>query len=269
MTDRRGAVVLLTGAAGGIGRAIAHRYARDGAALVLADVDEGGLEDLAGDLARSAAADVLTVAFDLGDEEACARCVQAAVARFGRVDVLVNNAGITHLGSVVETRSEVFRRVMEVNFFGAVAMTKAVLPPMMAQRAGHVAVLSSIAGVAPLIGRSGYAASKHALHGFFGSLRGEVAEAGIGVTLVCPTFTRTGIGAGALGPDGGPAGGRRTETGVLLDPADVAEAVHRGVRRSRRLVVVGRTGKAAYLLARFAPALYERLMLRRLANFPP
>jgi short-subunit dehydrogenase len=257
-----GPVVLITGAAGGIGRALAHRYARDGARLVLVDRDAHGLSELTG--ALPAELETLPRVCDITDRAACAACVDEVVATLGPVDVLVNNAGITHLGTLAETDAEVIQHVMAVNFFGALYMAKAVLPGMVQAGGGRIAVLSSVAGFAPLSGRSGYAASKHALHGLFDSLRGELAGSGISVTLVCPTFTRTGIGAGALGVHGGPASVERTETGEILEPEAVAEAVHAGVARGRRLVLVGRTARLARLVSRFAPGFYERLMVRRL-----
>jgi short-subunit dehydrogenase len=216
-----------------------------------------------------ATTDALPQLCDITNEGACAACVEEAEASFGPVDVLVNNAGITHLGTVAETDGAVIRRVMNVNFFGALNMTKAVLPGMLREGRGRIAVLSSVAGFAPLSGRSGYAASKHALHGLFDSLRAEVAGCGITVTVVCPTFTRTGIGSGALGAHGDAASVERTETGEILEPEAVAEAVHAGVARGRRLVLVGRTARLARLVSRVAPGLYERLMVRRLGGSHP
>jgi NAD(P)-dependent dehydrogenase (short-subunit alcohol dehydrogenase family) len=256
-------VVLISGAAGGIGSAIARRYARDGARIALLDLDKEGLVSLADALSRDGAS-TLRLVCDITDEEACRRAVERVVGAWGRLDVLVNNAGRTHLSFVDETDASVFRRVMEVNFFGAVHLTQAALVPL-AERGGSIAVMSSVAGFGPLSGRSGYAASKHALHGFFDSLRGELRAAGVSVTLVCPSFVRTDIGASALGADGGPATRARTEMGTPMEPDEVAEAVYRGVRRRRRLVVVPAMGRLAYLVSRVAPGLYERLMLRKLA----
>lgn len=253
-----GPVVLITGAAGGIGSALARRWARDGARLVLLDVDEKGLERLAGE-------HVLALPCDVTEEAACRRAVEAAVDRFGGIDILVANAGRTHLSFVADTDVAVLRRIMDVNFFGAVHVTRAALPWLAARR-GRIAVLSSVAGFAPLAGRSGYAASKHALHGFFGSLRGEVAAEGVSVTLACPAFVRTSIGASALGGDGGPAVEPRTEVGRPMEPDRVADIIVRAVARRRRLVLVGGVGKAAWWAWRLWPRLYEGVMMRRLAR---
>jgi Short-chain dehydrogenases of various substrate specificities len=259
-----GPVVVLTGAAGGIGSAIAHRYARDGASVALLDVDEKGLNALERALAGSGAT-VLALPCDITDPHACRAAVDRVVDDFGGVDVLVNNAGMTHLSFVDETDASVFRRVMDVNFFGAVHVTQAALPSLI-ERRGAIVVLSSVAGFAPLAGRSVYAASKHALHGFFGSLRGELRDQGVGVTLICPSFVRTRIGDRALGADGGAAVQPRTETGRPIEPGEVAEAVLRAARKRRRTVVLSREGKLAWALWMFAPALYERIMIRRLVR---
>ena len=207
----------------------------------------------------------MTVVCDITDEEACHGAVREGIAAFGGIDVLINNAGRTHLSFVDETDASVFRRIMDINFFGAVYVTQAALPSLQ-DRKGSIAVMSSVAGFAPLAGRSGYAASKHALHGFFESLRGEVAPQGVRVTMVCPAFTRTDIGASALGADGGPATQPRTVTGKALEPSAVAEAVFRGVAAGRRLVVLSPVGKLSLVLSRIAPRIFEFLMLRQLAR---
>ena len=158
------------------------------------------------------------------------------------------------------------RRVMEVNFFGAVNCTKAALPSLL-ERRGRIVVLSSVAGFAPLATRTGYSASKHALHGFFESLRAEHLQDGLGVTMVCPYFVNTAIGAHALGPHGEPAGeGQRTGVRGAIEPEQVADAILRGVRRGQDRVLVPSQARLAWWISRLAPSLYERLMARRVRN---
>jgi NAD(P)-dependent dehydrogenase (short-subunit alcohol dehydrogenase family) len=152
---------------------------------------------------------------------------------------------------------------MVVDFFGAAYCTKAALASLLARR-GSVVAVSSVAGFAPLAGRTGYAAAKHALHGLFETLRVEHARDGLHVLLVCPGFTRTGIEAAALGGDGGRATAARTTVGRMADPRDVAEAIYRGVLGRRRMLVLGPVAKTSFALTRFAPALYDRLMMRSL-----
>jgi len=179
------------------------------------------------------------------------------------VDMLINNAGLTQLGLFIETYVEVIRRVMEVNFFGCVNCTKAALDSLV-ERRGRIAVLSSVAGFSPLATRCAYSASKHALHGFFDSLRPELRPSGVSVTLVCPFFVKTDMGSRALGPDGGKPRMARTQTGIPSDPGWLAEEIYRAVRNRRRLLVPARGAKLSYLVSRLLPGTYERLMARKI-----
>jgi NAD(P)-dependent dehydrogenase (short-subunit alcohol dehydrogenase family) len=254
--------VVVTGAAGGIGSALARRFAHDGARLVLLDLEDERLAPLAAEL-ETAGTDTLPLACDVTSLEACQAAIARACQRFGGIDVLVANAGITHVGLFRDTEVAVIRRVMEVNFFGAVNCTKAALPSLIRRR-GQIVVLSSVAGIAPLATRCGYAASKHALHGFFGSLRAELRDAGVAVSLICPSFVRTGIGDRALGGDGGPATMARTETGTPVEPERLADAIHRAARKRRRRLLPFRDARLAALLFQLLPGVYERTMVRRL-----
>jgi short-subunit dehydrogenase len=197
------------------------------------------------------------------DADACTRAVVAAIERFGALDVLVNNAGMSHRSGLADTDLAVIRRVMEVNFFGAVHCTKAALPSLV-ERRGLVIAISSVAGYTPLIARTGYAASKHALHGFFESLRTEVAPQGVQVMMVCPSFIATQIDRNALGGDGQPVQHAQVTIGRPLTADAAAQQIVTGAARGRRLLLVGRTAWLAWWVSRFAPAVYERLMARRL-----
>lgn len=260
--DFAGRVVLVSGAAGGLGAALCRRFAAAGARIAATDVDAAGLDALASAL-RAAGAEVLPLTADLRDADACRAVVAAAVAHFGALDGVINNAGISHRSLLAQTDPEVIRRVVEVNFLGAVALTHAALPHVTARR-GVVAAISSVAGFAPLVGRTGYAASKHALHGFFDTLRSEVEGAGVSVTLVCPSFIATGIGAAALNTSG-----PRVTTGGESSPEEIARRIFEAVARGRRLLLPDRTSRTAWWVSRLAPALYARIMKRRLGGeFP-
>jgi len=254
-------VVAITGAASGIGRALAHRYARSGARLGLLDRDAAGLDALAAELAERQT-EVHAVACDVTRWEDCKNAIDSILDSLGGVDVLINNAGITHVSPFADTDVEVVRRVMDVNFFGALYCTRAALASLVARR-GLVVVLSSVAGFAPLAGRCAYSASKHALHGLFETLRSEQRESGLGVMMVCPSFTRTAIEANALGGDGLALRAQRTVYGQQADPDEVAEAIFRAASRRRRLLVLSPVGKLSYAVSRVWPSLYERMMARR------
>jgi NAD(P)-dependent dehydrogenase (short-subunit alcohol dehydrogenase family) len=260
--DFAGKVVVVTGAGGGLGAAYSRRFARAGATLALLDVDPGAVRARAAELARDGV-ECVALGCDVSDEAACRRAVGDVIARFGGVDVLINNAGITHRSAFADTDMVVFRKVMDVNFFGAVHCTKAALPSLVARR-GLIIAVSSIAGIAPLYGRSGYAASKHACQGVFASLRAELAGSGVAVMIVCPGFTATGIGAAALDGDGSVTRHPQSTVGKVASPESVADAVFRAATRGTRMLVLSGAGKATLVLSRLAPALYERLMVRAL-----
>ena len=257
-----GATVLVTGAGGGLGRAIAEQFAAAGAHIVAVDKDAAAVASLQATLeARGRAC--LSLPCDVTDPDACARAVAAAIERFGALDVLVNNAGMSHRSGLADTDLAVIRRVMEVNFFGAVHCTKAALPCLI-ERRGLVVAISSVAGYTPLIARTGYAASKHALHGFFESLRTEVAPQGVQVMMACPSFIATQIDRNALGGDGLPVRHAQVTIGRPLTADAAAQQIVAGAARGRRLLLVGRTAWLAWWVSRLAPAVYERLMARRL-----
>jgi NAD(P)-dependent dehydrogenase (short-subunit alcohol dehydrogenase family) len=256
-----GASAVITGAAHGIGAALAGCFAASGHAVAVLDQDEAAAVLRADSLER-AGARALAIACDVTSKDACTAAVEQVCRAFGGIDVLVNNAGITQLGTVQETEVEVHRRVMDVNFFGAVQLTRSALPSLLARR-GRVAALSSVAGFAPLATRAGYVASKHALQGFFETLRTEHAADGLRVTIVCPSFVRTHIGERALGAREGAPTAPRTGVAHELEPAAAAAAIHRGILADRRLVWVGREARLAWWAWQLWPGLYERRMLRR------
>ncbi len=266
MTRRqfRDAAVVISGGGSGLGRELALRFARSGARVVVLDRDQDAAVAVQGELQQAGHA-ALGLHCDVTEPTACAAAIAATVAAFGRVDVLVNNAGITHRSAFAATDTAVLRRVVEVNLFGAIHLTRAALPELQRAR-GLIVTLSSVAGFTPLIARTGYAASKHALHGFFESLRTELAPAGVDVMLVCPSFIATGIDRNALGPTGGAATHAQVVVGAPLRAAAVADRIVHGASRSRRLLLIGRTAHAAWWLSRLAPALYERIMARRLRD---
>jgi NAD(P)-dependent dehydrogenase (short-subunit alcohol dehydrogenase family) len=263
--ELRGSVVVVTGAASGIGRAIAKRCAHDGARVALLDIDEQGLREVAEEIERRGGK-ASQQTCDIRDAAACRDAIAAVVEAWGGVDVLINNAGISHHGLFSETDLDVIRRVMDVNFFGAVNCTHAALESIVARR-GAIATISSVAGFAPLLRRTGYAASKHALHGFFDSLRAELRDEGVDVVLVCPAYADTAIDRHALGntvQHGGspsqPATTPKKTVGKLSSPEDVAAAVVDAIQRGRANVKLSWVSKSSYWLWTLLPTAYERIM---------
>ena len=261
MFDLSGKTILVTGASKGIGASIVDVLGRQGANVIAHyGSDRAGAEAATASIPKDR---LSLVAADLSKPGAAARLWRDALAWKGRIDVLVNNAGISHRSGFAATGLAVIRRVMEVNFFGAVHCTKAALPHLLRSR-GLVIAISSVAGYTPLVARTGYAASKHALHGFFDSLRTELAPQGVEVMIVCPSFVATRIDVNALGGDGGPVQHAQVTVGRPLAATDVAAAILDGAARGRRLLLVGRTARQAWWMSRLAPRLYERIMSARL-----
>ena len=260
--DFAGKVVVITGAVGGLGRALAQAFAAAGAHIAALDLDGAAAEALAAAL-RGQGRQAVGLACDVSDAAECERALAATIACWGRIDVLVNNAGITHRSAFRRTDPAVTRRVMEVNFFGAVQCTRAALDALCQSR-GLIIVISSVAGFAPLIARTGYAAAKHALHGFFDSLRTELEADGVEVLLVCPSFIATGIDRNALGGDGAPARHAQQIVGVRAQAEDIAADILRAAVKGKRLLLPGRTAKLAWWVSRIAPRYYARVMARRL-----
>jgi NAD(P)-dependent dehydrogenase (short-subunit alcohol dehydrogenase family) len=266
MRNFAGRCVVVTGAGGGLGAALVQAFLNEGASVVALDRNAQALEALQQLPCAITASDkrpLLTLACDITDAAACQKAMAQAAERFGGVDVLVNNAGISHRSAFSDTQLDVLRRVMDVNFFGAVHCTHAAMASLRARK-GQIITISSVAGFSPLIGRTGYAASKHALHGFFDSLRTEVQDDGVGVLMVCPSFIDTGIDRAALGADGQPAAQGRKTTGGETQPSEVAAAILDAARANKNLLLFSSTSKAAWWLSRLWPTRYASIMKRRL-----
>lgn len=255
-------VVLVTGAASGLGWAMARRWHAAGHRLVLADVAAEQLQARAEELGD--AERVLTVVADVTDEADVVRLVAATRDRYGALDVLVNNAGITHRSAAHRTDPAVFRAVMAVDWQGPVELTLAALPLLRESR-GTVVCIGSMAGWMPVPGRAAYGAAKAALAQFFEVLRMELADDGVRVLLVYPSFLDTPIDAHALGEDGRPTGRVRSTVGRLRSAEETAELIDRAVQDGRERLFPDRATVAASLLWRLLPRVYQRQARRRFA----
>lgn len=255
-----GRVVWITGASSGIGEAMAYAFAGRGAQLVLSARNTERLQEVK---ARCSYPDRhLILPLDLDDSAAFSEKVQSVLDALGRIDILINNGGISQRSPAAETNLETDRRIMETNFFGTVALTKAVLPSMLKITSGQIVVISSLAGKFGTPLRSTYSASKHALQGFFDSLRAELSEKGIRVLIVCPGFIRTSISINALCADGSCHGVMDDAQAAGLAPEVCAEKIIQAIEKGKDEVLIGGKELLGVYLKMFVPGIFNRIIAK-------
>ena len=252
--------VWITGASSGIGRAAANRWAELGARVILSSRKEEALQEVANQWTEEQRSQSFILPLDLSQSEQLPGKVAEALLWAGTIDVMVHCGGISQRSTVLETSLEVDRRVMEVDYFGTLALTKALLPHFVEQKAGQFVVVTSLMGLFSSPLRSGYCGAKHALHGFFESLRAEHHDDGIGVTMVCPGFIHTNISMNAVVGDGSQQGTMDAKTGAGLSPEECAAKMIRAVERRKPEVLIGRFEIVGAYLNRFAPGLMRRIV---------
>lgn len=256
-------VTLITGAASGLGWAMTRHWHAAEHRLVLADIDGEALTARAAELATPER--VLAVTADITRAEDISRLIEATKSRFGRLDLLVNNAGITHRSPAHQTDPAVFRKVMAVDWQGPVELTLAALPMLRASR-GNIICIGSMAGWMPVPGRAAYCAAKSALTQFFEVLRLELEPDGIHILMAYPSFLDTPIENHALGRDGGIARHPRSMVGSMRSADWMAQLIDDGLRQRRRWLLPETVSRLGSLLWRIAPALYLRQVRKRFAG---
>ena len=254
-------IVWVTGASSGIGKACAEAWARRGATVVLSARKQETLDAVAAPL-REAGATVHVVTLDLANSESLSDIAARVQSDIGPVDVMVHCGGISQRSRVLDTDLSVDRRVMEIDYFGTLALTKALLPSMVARKTGHFVVVTSLMGLFSSPLRSGYCGAKHALHGFFESLRAEHHDDGLKVTMVCPGFIRTNISLNAVVGDGSQQGTMDAKTGAGMTAEQCAERMVKAVERNKPEVLIGRYEILAAYIKRLSPALLRRVVRR-------
>ncbi|HEY2627890.1 MAG TPA: SDR family oxidoreductase [Usitatibacter sp.] len=254
-------VVAITGASKGIGAELARQLAVKGARLVLAARSEEELEEVADDC-RKLGANVVAVRADVSLERDCQALIAGAVLAFGRLDTLVNNAGATMWARFEDIHDmSILERIMQVNYMGAVYCTYHALPHLK-QSQGRIVGISSLAGKVGVPTRTGYSAAKHAMVGFFDSLRIEMEDSGVTVTMIYPGFVATGIRENATGPDGKPILVSPVKEGEVMSVEECARLIVKAMERRDREVVMTARGKMGQWLKLIAPALVDRIAKR-------
>lgn len=251
-------VVWITGASSGIGEALAEELAKQGAQLVLTARRSERLEALKQRLPQPG--NVVILPGDLLDPSAIVPLAQRAQALVGRIDILVNNAGISQRSTALEASLEDVRRLMEINFFAPIALTNAVLPGMLERGSGSIVIVSSVAGYVGTPQRSSYCASKHAVRGYYDSLRAELHGTGVGVTVVCPGYVNTEITEHALRAGGGEHGKKDKAIANGLSAQTCAKAIAKAIARGKTELAIGGPEVLAIYAKRFFPKLVERLV---------
>jgi dehydrogenase/reductase SDR family member 7B len=255
-------VIWITGASSGIGEALAYELSARGARLILSARRENELKRVQEQLPNKAQA-VLLLPFDLMKKENFPAVVNAAVSQFGKVDVLVNNGGYSQRSLALDTPEEIERELMEVNFFSYTALSKLVLPQMIKNGYGQLVVMSSIAGKFGFFYRSSYSAAKHALHGYFESLRLENYEQNIHVLLVCPGKIKTNVSLNAVTANGGTHRRMDKSHEEAMSPQQCAKQIADAMAKHKEELYVGGKELKAVWLKRFFPHLFSKLIRKQ------
>lgn len=256
-------VIWITGASSGIGEALTYELARNNAKLILSSRRIEELERVKGNCPAERQADIRILPLDLSQASTLNLSAQAAIQLFGHIDVLVNNGGISQRALAKETTLDVDRKIMEIDYFGTISLSKALIPHFISRKQGHFVTVSSITGIIGTPYRTAYAAAKHALQGFFNSLRAELwkESPSIYVTMVCPGWTNTNLSLTALKGDGSTQNKKDETHAHGLTPAFVAHKITQAIVGKKREIYVGgwRETLAAYI-HRFAPGLFARIL---------
>jgi len=248
-------VVIVTGASSGIGEATAREFARLGSKVVLAARSEEKLSSVTGEILKFNK-NVLYIVTDVSHEEDCRLLIEKTLDKFGTIDILVNNAGISMRASFLDVDLKVLHRLMDVNFWGTVYCTKYALPYLIEQKGSLVGV-SSVAGFHGLPGRTGYSASKFAIHGFLETIRIENLKKGLHVMILAPGFTTTEIRRCALLANGEEQGESPRDEHKLMPPEYVAKWVIKGIKRKKRNKLLTWEGRLTALFQRIVPDLVD------------
>ena len=253
-----GKVIWITGASSGIGEALAYEWSKLGAHLILSARRESELERVKAACARSERCTIAPL--DLSKQEDIEAMANRMLQQFGVIDILVNNGGISQRSLVIETDVAVDRRIMEVDYFSGVILTKKLLPAMVAKGSGHIIAISSIVGLFGFPLRSAYSAAKHAMHGFYESVWAELHTQGIRVTVVCPGRILTNVSLHALTKDGTPHGEMDHAQANGITAETCARKIIKAVSKNKKEIYVGKKDLLMIYFKRYIPWMYYKLV---------
>lgn len=257
-------VVWVTGASSGIGAELCKQLAESGAKVILSSRNEKALEEIRATLVSPEKH--LVVPLDLEHSSEFPEIVKRTVEKTGAIHFLFNNGGLSQRSTVEETSIDVDRKIMEINYFGNIAMTKSVLPYMVSQKAGHIVVISSIAGKFGFFLRSAYSASKHALHGFYESLMLEQEENGLYVTIACPGKINTNISMNALTGSGDKHGVMDHNQSTGMPVSECVSILLKAVEKKKKEILIGSKEIKAVTLKRFFPQIFWKIIRKQSAT---
>jgi short-subunit dehydrogenase len=257
-------IVIVTGASSGIGKACAEEFGKKGARVVITGRSKTSLLETA-DYLRKSGIDTLPIIADASSKEDNKRMVEETIKHYGKIDILINNAGISMRALFAELDLQVFEKVMDINFYGAVYATKYCLPYILATK-GSIIGISSINGYRGTPARTAYTASKYAMQGFLESLRTEVMKSGVHILVACPGFTASNIRNAALLANGQPQGESPRAEEKLMSAEEVARHIYKATISRKRDLILTTQGKMAVFLNKWIPGIMDKVVYNVMAK---
>ena len=256
--DFKNKVVWITGASSGIGEAMVYAFDKRGAKIIVSARREKELERVKNNCKNSN--NIIVQPLDLENHNSIDSIAQSVISKIDKIDILINNGGVSQRSLVKDTPLDVDKKIMNVNYFGTIALTKSVLPNMLKNKTGHIVVISSVTGKIGVPLRSAYAASKHALHGFFDTLRAETHNENILVSIICPGFIRTNVSINALTANGETQNTMDEATKLGMEPEVLAEKIIKTIEKKKEEVIFAGKESLGIYLKRFWPGLFSKII---------
>ena len=263
----KGKVIIVTGASSGIGLALTEQLAKEGACIIMAARNYEKLKEIADDFSSKYECNLLPVKTDVSIEDDCKNLIDKTIEKYGKIDVLINNAGLSMRALFKDVDLKVIRQLMDVNFYGTVYCTKFALPYLVNTK-GSIVGVTSIAGFHGLPGRTGYSASKFAMHGFLETIRIENLKNGLHVMIAAPSFTASNVRKSALTADGTPQGDTPRDENKMMSAEEVAKAIIKGIKKRKRNIILSWQGMLTVLMQRITPHRLDKIFYNMLAKEP-